>query len=99
MGVCHGIGLHLSGSLLLALFVSKSVILAKYKRVDANVKTKILSTPFPGFSPTRLYGALRVGERTWERGCLFFSSTFEGWPGWGGLIEGGGLKESGAYLI
>ena len=29
MGVCCGIGLHLSGSLLLALFVSKSVILAK----------------------------------------------------------------------
>ena len=32
---------------------------------------------------------------------LFFSSTFEGWSGWGGggLIEGGGLKERGAYLI
>ena len=43
---------------------------------DSKMGTGLLarrfSTSFPGFSPTRPYGA-RVGERTWERGWTFLS--------------------------
>ena len=61
-------------------------------------------------SYSRTYGALRVGERTWERGwntvnpllshrgAYFFQALLTRGGG-GGLIEGGGLKERGAYLI
>ena len=32
------------------------------------LNTNCIKKSFPGFSPTRPYGAREVGERTWERG-------------------------------